>query len=108
VDMYGEKSPSWPQKLAIVSAELAPFLGYERRTKRLVRSLVLPGVTEVIAEPRDTSLAECDYIAERGWQERFAGFYAGHPSITVLTVHDAWCSDRVLVTTSPRALRSLR
>jgi predicted unusual protein kinase regulating ubiquinone biosynthesis (AarF/ABC1/UbiB family) len=61
--------------------------------------LVLPGVTEVIAEARDTFLAECDYAAERRWQERFGAFYAGHPSIAVPAVHGAWCSDRVLVTT---------
>jgi hypothetical protein len=24
MDMYGEKSPSWPQKVLIVSAELGP------------------------------------------------------------------------------------
>jgi predicted unusual protein kinase regulating ubiquinone biosynthesis (AarF/ABC1/UbiB family) len=61
--------------------------------------LVLPGVSEVIAEARDTFLAECDYAAERRWQERFGAIYAGHPSITVPAVHGAWCSDRVLVTT---------
>ena len=61
--------------------------------------LVLPGVAEVIAEARDTFLAECDYAAERRWQERFGALYAGHPSITVPAVHGAWCSDRVLVTT---------
>jgi predicted unusual protein kinase regulating ubiquinone biosynthesis (AarF/ABC1/UbiB family) len=61
--------------------------------------LVLPGVTDVIAEARDTFLAECDYVAERRWQERFAALYAGHPSIAVPAVHGDWCSDRVLVTT---------
>jgi len=61
--------------------------------------LVLPGITEVIAEARDTFLAECDYAAERKWQERFGALYAGHPSITIPDVHGAWCSDRVLVTT---------
>jgi predicted unusual protein kinase regulating ubiquinone biosynthesis (AarF/ABC1/UbiB family) len=61
--------------------------------------LVLPGVREVIAEARETFLAECDYAAERTWQERFGALYAGHPSITVPAVHAAWCSDRVLVTT---------
>ena len=60
---------------------------------------MLPGVAEVIAEARDTFLAECDYAAELRWQERFGALYAGHPSITVPAVHGAWCSDRVLVTT---------
>ncbi len=45
--------------------------------------MVLPGVTEVIAEARDTFLAECDYVAERTWQQKFAAFYRGHPSLTV-------------------------
>ena len=61
--------------------------------------LLLPGVAEVIAEARDTFLAECDYEAERRWQERFGALYAGHPSITVPAVHGGWCSGRVLVTT---------
>jgi predicted unusual protein kinase regulating ubiquinone biosynthesis (AarF/ABC1/UbiB family) len=61
--------------------------------------LVMPGVAEVIGEARDTLLAECDYAAERKWQERFGALYAGHPSIAVPEVHGAWCSDRVLVTT---------
>jgi predicted unusual protein kinase regulating ubiquinone biosynthesis (AarF/ABC1/UbiB family) len=60
---------------------------------------LLPGVAEMIAEARDTFLAECDYRAERRWQERFGEVYAGHPSITVPPVHGAWCSDRILVTT---------
>jgi len=53
----------------------------------------------VIAEARDTFLAECDYVAERRWQERFGELYAGHPSITIPAVQGTWCSDRVLVTT---------
>ena len=61
--------------------------------------LLLPGVAEVIAEARDTFLAECDYEAERRWQERFGALYAGHASITVPAVHGGWCSGRVLVTT---------
>lgn len=61
--------------------------------------LLLPGVTEVMTEARDTFLAECDYVAERTWQERFAALYAGHATITIPAVHAAWCSDRVLVTT---------
>lgn len=61
--------------------------------------LVLPGVSEMIAEARGTFLAECDYAAERRWQERFGELYAGHPSIAIPAVHGAWCSERVLVTT---------
>lgn len=64
-----------------------------------VPGLVLPGIAEVIAEARDTFLAECDYVAERVWQEKFRAFYSGHPWISIPAVHDAWCSDRVLVTT---------
>jgi len=61
--------------------------------------LMFPGASEMIAEARDTFLAECDYAAERKSQERFGALYAGHEGITIPAVHPAWCSERVLVTT---------
>ncbi|MBL8949139.1 MAG: hypothetical protein JNK82_00080, partial [Myxococcaceae bacterium] len=60
--------------------------------------LVFAGAGEMIAEARDTFLAECDYVAERRNTERFGALYAGHEGVTIPQVHAEWCSDRVLVT----------
>ena len=51
-----------------------------------------------VAEAEARFLEECDYTAERTRQSRFAALYAGHPTLVIPAVHDAWCSDRVLTT----------
>ena len=38
-------------------------------------------------EARETFLAECDYVAERRWQERFAALQAGNPDVSIPAVH---------------------
>jgi predicted unusual protein kinase regulating ubiquinone biosynthesis (AarF/ABC1/UbiB family) len=65
-----------------------------------IAKLLMPGgeIDAVIDEAREAFLAECDYEAERRWQERFGLLYLGHPSIVIPKVYPAWCSKRVLTT----------
>jgi len=67
--------------------------------KSLAR-LFAPGsdVNEFVAEAEARFLEECDYEQERRRQSRFAALYAGHPVVTIPTVHGQWCSRRVLTT----------
>lgn len=68
-------------------------------TASALPGLLMPNVGELIAEARETFLAECDYVAERKNQQRFYALYARHPDVAIPAVHEAWCTDRVLVTT---------
>lgn len=55
-------------------------------------------VSEFVAEAEARFLEECDYTREAQRQSRFAALYAGHPVLTIPTVHTGWCSGRVLTT----------
>lgn len=65
--------------------------------------LVLPGMgataRDFVAELEARLLEECDYELEAERQRLFASIFAGHPTILVPPVHDAWCGPRVLTTT---------
>ena len=56
-------------------------------------------IKSFLHEAKACVLAECDYRAEAHQQADFAARYAGHPHITVPTVHAAYCTARVIVTT---------
>jgi ribosomal protein L7/L12 len=51
-----------------------------------------------VREVRERVLEECDYRLEARRQRAFAERFAGHPTIDVPAVHEAWCSPRVLTT----------
>jgi predicted unusual protein kinase regulating ubiquinone biosynthesis (AarF/ABC1/UbiB family) len=67
---------------------------------KVFAKLLMPGgdVDSVIDEARETFLAECDYAAERRWQERFGALFAGHPDLAVPRVVAEWCSQRIIST----------
>ena len=68
---------------------------------RLLAKMIMPGgdIDSVIDEAREAFLAECDYVAERRWQERFAALHANNPDVSIPAVHGEWCSRRVITTT---------
>jgi predicted unusual protein kinase regulating ubiquinone biosynthesis (AarF/ABC1/UbiB family) len=68
---------------------------------RVLAKMIMPGgeVDSVIDEAREAFLAECDYVAERRWQERFAALHAHNPDVSIPAVHGEWCSRRVITTT---------
>jgi predicted unusual protein kinase regulating ubiquinone biosynthesis (AarF/ABC1/UbiB family) len=65
--------------------------------------LVLPGVgvtaRDFASELEARLLEECDYQLEAERQRLFGSIFAGHPTILVPAVHNAWCGPRVLTTT---------
>ena len=67
---------------------------------RVLAKMIMPGgdVDSLIDEARETFLAECDYVAERRWQERFAALQAGNPDVSIPAVQAEWCSGRVITT----------
>jgi predicted unusual protein kinase regulating ubiquinone biosynthesis (AarF/ABC1/UbiB family) len=74
---------------------------------KLLARMIMPGgeVDAVIEEAREAFLAECDYQAERKWQERFGELYRSYPGIRVPSVHPEWCSARVITTTWQTGMR---
>ena len=68
---------------------------------QVMASLFYPGarIDGFIREARERFLAECDYLQEARWQQRFAAIYADHPVILVPAVHPDFGSKHVLVTT---------
>jgi predicted unusual protein kinase regulating ubiquinone biosynthesis (AarF/ABC1/UbiB family) len=69
-------------------------------TAKLMARVIMPGadIEPVLDEAREAFLGECDYEAERRWQERFAQLYAGHATLSIPRVYGEWCSKRVLTT----------
>ena len=51
---------------------------------------------DFIAEARERILAECDYVQELAWQQRFRKLFARHRSIRVAKAYPAYSSRRVL------------
>jgi len=68
---------------------------------RTIARLIMPGgdIDSLIDEAREAFLAECDYLAERRWQERFAALHVDNPDVSIPAVHGEWCSRRVITTT---------
>jgi predicted unusual protein kinase regulating ubiquinone biosynthesis (AarF/ABC1/UbiB family) len=68
---------------------------------RVLARMIMPGgdIDSLIEEAREAFLAECDYVAERRWQERFAALHADDPDVSIPAVHGEWCSRRVITTT---------
>jgi predicted unusual protein kinase regulating ubiquinone biosynthesis (AarF/ABC1/UbiB family) len=68
---------------------------------RVLARMIMPGgdIDSLIEEAREAFLAECDYVAERRWQERFAALHADNPDVSIPAVHGEWCSRRVITTT---------
>ena len=62
--------------------------------------LLVPGasVDAIVREARRAVLDECDYDREARYQERLAGIYGGHPTLTVPAVVQPYSSRRVLTT----------
>lgn len=71
-----------------------------RRPCKNFVGLLVPGidVDGLVEQMRRAVLEECDYTREAIFQKRFAKIYAGHSSLTVPAVHDAYVSRRVLTT----------
>jgi predicted unusual protein kinase regulating ubiquinone biosynthesis (AarF/ABC1/UbiB family) len=68
---------------------------------RVLARMIMPGgdIDSLIEEAREAFLAECDYVAERRWQERFGALHADNPDVSIPAVHGEWCSRRVITTT---------
>jgi predicted unusual protein kinase regulating ubiquinone biosynthesis (AarF/ABC1/UbiB family)/ribosomal protein L7/L12 len=56
-------------------------------------------VESLMREAKARALDECDYRAEARHQAVFAARYVDHDMIAIPAVHEAYCSERVLVTT---------
>jgi predicted unusual protein kinase regulating ubiquinone biosynthesis (AarF/ABC1/UbiB family) len=52
----------------------------------------------MLGQIRERLLEECDYALEARRQAHFGEILAGHPTLVIPQVHEAYCSDRVLTT----------
>lgn len=53
-------------------------------------------IEDFIAEARERILAECDYVQELAWQQRFRGLFARHRVLRVPKVYPGYSGRRVL------------
>ncbi|MBN2804087.1 MAG: AarF/ABC1/UbiB kinase family protein [Deltaproteobacteria bacterium] len=56
-------------------------------------------IDNFITEAKDRFLEECDYKHEAHCQEIFAAIYKDHPVIQIPSVHEKYCTQKILTTT---------
>ena len=62
-------------------------------------------VGDFITEARERMLAECDYVQELAWQQRFRKLFARHRVLRVPKVYPAYSSRRVLTSSWEEGIR---
>ena len=73
---------------------------------RFARLLAPAGnVEDFITEARERMLAECDYVQELSWQQRFRRLFARHEVLRVAKAYPAYSSRRVLTSSWEEGVR---